>query len=138
MGFDRNFILDVYFKEVRSLLEYCTPVWNGGLTKKDSIKIERVQKSFLKILIQGQYSSYTETCEEFGIQKLFQRREKLCLRFGKRELAKSNPLFHKCSKKPQRNARKNVVMVPTSRTVRHSRSSVPYISQLINKYYANK
>ena len=63
------------------------------------MKIERVQKSFLKILIQGQYSSYTETCEQFRIQKLFERREKLCLRFGKKELAKSNSLFQKCFKK---------------------------------------
>ena len=53
MGFDDNFIIDVYCKEVRSILEYCAPVWSGGLTMRDSNKIENIQKSFLKILIQA-------------------------------------------------------------------------------------
>ena len=117
----------------RSILEYCAPVWSGGLTMRDSNKIENIQKSFLKILIQGQYDSYTETCEKFKIEKLYERRKKLCFRFGMKELAKTESLFQKCSKKSQRIFNKNVVTVPKSRTVRRSKSSIPYISRMINE-----
>ena len=40
LGLSKDFILDVYTKEIRSLLEYGVPVWNGALTLADSLKIE--------------------------------------------------------------------------------------------------
>ena len=43
-GFSDNFIIDVYIKEIRSILEYNGPLWNGGLTKKDIDKIEKIRK----------------------------------------------------------------------------------------------
>ena len=33
-------ILDVYVKEIRSVLELAVPAWHSGLTKKQSIDIE--------------------------------------------------------------------------------------------------
>ena len=38
---------DVYYKQVRSVLEFGVPVWNCSLTKDDCSEIERVQKAFL-------------------------------------------------------------------------------------------
>merc|ERR1711954_351445 len=38
MGFSHQFILDVYIKEMRSILEYNVPLWNGNLTQKDKSK----------------------------------------------------------------------------------------------------
>ena len=35
-------ILDVYTKEIRSLLELAVPAWNSGLTQKQVADIERV------------------------------------------------------------------------------------------------
>ena len=37
-------LVDVYKKEVRSLLEYAVPVWHSSITQKQSNQIERVQK----------------------------------------------------------------------------------------------
>ena len=48
MGFDKNFILDVYTKEVRSLLEYCVPVWNGALTTKEGLQFEKKASKFFE------------------------------------------------------------------------------------------
>ena len=41
---DPNTICDVYVKEIRSLLELAMPAWHSGLTCKQSVEIERVQK----------------------------------------------------------------------------------------------
>jgi hypothetical protein len=37
-------ILDVYLKEIRSVLELAVPAWHSGLTVRQSSDIERVQK----------------------------------------------------------------------------------------------
>ena len=37
-------ILDVYLKEIRSLLELAVPAWHSGLTLKQSVDNERVQR----------------------------------------------------------------------------------------------
>ena len=50
---------DVYCKQVRSILEFGTPVWNPGLTKEQVADIERVQKSFLYIILEKDYQNYT-------------------------------------------------------------------------------
>ena len=64
IGFSDSFIIDVYTKEIRSILEYAVPIWHGALTVKDSDKIERVQKIVLKFLLRHNYSSYTEACKK--------------------------------------------------------------------------
>ena len=139
LGFSDSFIVDVYTKEIRSILEYGVPIWHGALTVKDSEKIERVQKIVLKFLLRQNYSSYTEACKIFGISKLAQRRDKLCLNFALKEYKKSPSIFMKvpsCDRRPLRKvAKKNVVFVPKSRTQRHQRSSFIYLSNLLNEYH---
>ena len=46
-------IVDIYEKQVRSVLEFGVPVWNSGITKEESLEIERVQNSFLHIVLQN-------------------------------------------------------------------------------------
>ena len=49
-GLTKNQWLDVYKKEVRSLLELAIPVWSSNLTVEHIDKIERVQKSALSAI----------------------------------------------------------------------------------------
>ena len=51
-------LTDVYVKQVRSILEFGTPVWNSNLTQEDVSDIERVQKSFLHIALGNLYTGY--------------------------------------------------------------------------------
>ena len=90
LGVNQKFIIDVYNKEIRSILEYNVPVWNGNLTMKESEKIEKIKKQFFRILLGGQYASYTETCFKLGLEKLHKMRIKLCLKFSRKELRKGN------------------------------------------------
>ena len=71
-------LLDVYFKQIRSILEYAVPVWHPGLTGEDRLEIERVQKSALCIILGQNYKSYRAALKTLAIETLFQRRQKLC------------------------------------------------------------
>ena len=44
LNLDALLILDVYVKEIRSVLELAVPAWHSGLTLKQSADIERVQR----------------------------------------------------------------------------------------------
>ena len=48
-------------KHVRSILEFWVPVWNSGLTLDEVKDIERVQKSFLHIVLGLNYINYDKT-----------------------------------------------------------------------------
>ena len=89
LGFNDEFIIDVYKKEVRVMLEYGVPIWNGALSKKDSDRIEKVQKIVLKFLLRHKYTSYTQACEKFKLDKLSDRRHTLCLKFALKKLKKT-------------------------------------------------
>ena len=133
MGLSQKFILDVYVKEIRSILEYNAPLWNGGITSSESQKIEKIQKIVLRILLKGEYTSYTEACNFFKIEKLHTRRQKLCLNFAKKEFKKpSCGIFKKFQSKSKRLSHKKLVLEPKARTDRYYRSAVPYLSRLLN------
>ena len=84
-------LLDIYCKQIRSLLEYAAPVWNSSLTGEDVINLERVQKTVLHIILGDRYSSYTSALKATGLVKLSVRRRKLSLTFAKK--AQKNPKF---------------------------------------------
>jgi hypothetical protein len=44
LGASTNELLDVYQKQVRSVLVMAVPVWQPALTKQESRQIERVQR----------------------------------------------------------------------------------------------
>ena len=103
LGFSDKFILEVYMKEIRSILEYCVPLWNGSITKKESEKIEKIQKSVLKLLLKNEYTSYSQACKQYNLEKLYMRRQKLCVKFSKKEIKKpENGIFQKFQPKSKR------------------------------------
>ena len=77
-------LLDVYMKQVRSVLELAVPAWHPGLTQSDSIDIERVQKAALHIILGNKYSSYSSALKTTQLDSLAARREALCLKFSKK------------------------------------------------------
>ena len=80
-------LLDIYVKEIRSVLELAVPAWHCSLTKKQSADIERVQKVAISIILRGiteesQYS-YDMALVILGLEPLYIRRDKLCMNFVK-------------------------------------------------------
>ena len=72
-------LIDIYTKQVRSLLEFAVPVWNAGLTKQQIVNIERVQKVFLHIALDNSYKEYSHALKICGLESLSVRRTNLCL-----------------------------------------------------------
>ena len=50
MGAETNILLLIYYRHIRSILEFAVPVWNGGITKKQEQKIETVQRVALCVI----------------------------------------------------------------------------------------
>ena len=87
-GFEYEIILEVYMKEIRSVLEYGSVVYHHGLTQDQSKSIESVQRICLGLLskyIQVKFS-YSEACIFFFVEPLFLRRLDHCRTFIKRTL----------------------------------------------------
>ena len=91
LGASMDDLLDIYCKQIRSLLEYAAPVWNSALTGEDVTALERVQKIILHIILGDEYLSYSSALKTTGLTKLSVRRRKLSLNFAKK--AQKNPKF---------------------------------------------
>ena len=129
---DEYKLLDVYEKEVRSVLEYAVPVWHSGLTHHQSNQIERVQKQALRIILDQNYINYEVACTIFSIEPLYLRRIQLCINFAKTDLKRKQSLFLKAPNNSLTRRVPKLVKELKCRTKRYQNSSMPYLSKLIN------
>ena len=133
-GANSEDLLDIYIKQIRCLLEYGVAVWNSNLTVSESNDIERVQKSFLHIVLGDTYKDYENALKICKLETLKERRQKLCLNFAKK--AAKHPSHSKWFK-PQENkqntrSKKNAYCTPIARLERFRRSPIPYLTRLLN------
>ena len=126
-------LLDVYTKEIRSILEHAVPVWHSGLTKKQSARIEKVQKTALKIILESSYTNYETACTLLNIEPLEYRRTELCINFAKRDLKREGTLFSKILNNSKTRGVAKLVREYRCRTNRYYKSSMPYLSRLSNR-----
>ena len=76
-------MINIYILYIRSILESSAVVWHSSITKSEEIKIERVQKTALKIILASEYENYTTALEISGLKTLIERRKILCKKFAK-------------------------------------------------------
>ena len=128
-------LVDIYIKQVRSILEFGVPVWNSGLTKEESSDIERVQKAFFHIALGDGYRNYTVALKQGNLDTLENRRTKLCSTFATRSskhpkhkewFVPNQPLG------PGTRSQKPDYKVPLSRLSRFKKSPIPYLTNLLN------
>ena len=81
LGASGEQLIDVYIKQVRSVLELAVPVWHSSLTLANKLDIERVQRAALQIILGSDYDSYTSACDQANLLTLDERRNKLCKKF---------------------------------------------------------
>ena len=67
-----------------NVLEFGVPVWNSGLTVEETSDIERVQKSFLHIVLGHMYLDYESALIRTDLETLQSRRKALCLKFARK------------------------------------------------------
>ena len=85
-GFPYTFILEVFLKEIRPILEYGAVLFHFALTVELSDMIEEIQKIFLRLLSNyiGVKFSYMEACIFYFTEPLILRRQTLCENFVKK------------------------------------------------------
>ena len=111
-------------------------LWHSSLTKKCSDKLERVQKSALKIILGSNYVNYSNALNVLKLQSLEERRKSLCLKFAKKcqKVEKLGSMFPKkrnlhCM--PKRYSQQFIVK--DAWTERHRRSAIPFMQKLLNE-----
>ena len=130
-------LVTVYTTYIRPLLEYCAPVFHANLTAAQANQIEKVQKRALK-LIGGYDGSYQQLLNDLKLDSLADRRTQLCLRFAKILLSSAE---HRDILPPERgeiSARRTRyahLLQPYRCGARLRRSSVPYMTSLLNQYF---
>lgn len=123
----------IYTGFLRPLVEYASPVWNGGLTKEQVDRLERVQKRTLKIILGPNYQSYETALNLMNLSSLAERRKELCLSFAEKLISneKVSYLIPPC--KNIRSLRKsNTREQLKCKTKRFRNSPVPYLIDLLN------
>ena len=96
--------VDVYNKQIRSVIEYASVGWNAGLTIDNKNQIERVQKSTFSVKLGHKYNSFEEACSELKMQRLVVRRKGLALKFAQN--ASVHPMHQTRFVKKQRKQQK--------------------------------
>ena len=131
LGANQSILLDVYYKQIRSILEYAAPLWGPGLTLSDIVVIERIQKTAFAIIFG--FQSYKHTLKKQKIKSLADRRKDLCIKFAQK--SSSHPNFSKWFQKKHSkvNTRsKNKLLEVPCRTKAWFNSPIPTMTRLIN------
>ena len=132
MGADQKTLLDLYIKQIRSILEYAALVWQPGLYKMNVEELERVQKSAFAIIYGRQ--PYESVLKRNNINTLDQRREDLCHKFAIKSSRhpQYSKWFNPKSKNINTRCKKPFYDVPF-KTNRWKNSPIPYMTNLLNQ-----
>ena len=134
LGANNEDLLDIFTKQVRSILEYAVPVWHPSLTGEQRLELERIQKSAFHIILGENYKSYTSALKVLRMDTLHSRRVKLCKKFA-RKSAQSDKFskWFKVNNKPAFTRNKPTKYCPVfSRTVRYDKSPISYLTTILN------
>ena len=132
LNLEPSFLLDVYVKEVRSILELAVPAWHGSLTDKLSRELERVQKVAVRIII-GKHVSYTAALKRLNLDSLYDRREKLCRKFAEKTLKSRHSDIFVRNNTLHETRFKQKFKHPFCNTGRYFNSPVNFLTRLLNE-----
>ena len=140
LGANESELVDVYEKQVRSLLELAVPVWQPSLTLQESIQIERVQKTAFNIILGNQYEGYEIALNKLGQVRLSSRRQKLCQKFAKKCRKNSKYSNWFCPEifgpsKTRLGMKRKATQLKTvpARTKRFENSPLPFMTRILNQ-----
>ena len=98
------------------------------------LKNRACPKSAFQVILGPKYTSYNNVCKYLNVQTLYERRQHLCLKFGKkafknRKFTKWFEINHKVIKTRQ----EQPALLPViARTQRFENSSISYLTKLLN------
>ena len=132
-GATKEELVHMWIVMCRSKLEQACVVWHSSLTKENSEDLERIQKSFAKLVLQEKYITYEEA---LNLNSLAERRRQLSLKFAAsgQEHGTLSDLIFKNRKHHEMNMRKSeIYKVNFANTERYRKSSIVYLQSELNK-----
>ena len=75
MGASVEDLLDVYILQIRCVLEYAAPVWQGSISQNEKEDIERVQKTACRIILSSWATSYDQALCKLNLETLEDKEE---------------------------------------------------------------
>ena len=140
LGAQEDDMVDLYTKQIRSVLELAVPAWHGAITQAERIAIERIQKSACHIILGDKYLSYKLALSTLGLETLQSRRDKLCLNFARKsEKHTKFQNWFKPSKVSQDTRQEKFKYCDVkAQHNRFSKSPLSYLTHLLNEYHSRK
>ena len=142
LGANEEEMMDVYVRQVRSVLELAVPVWQPALTQAEVKQIERVQKCAFFIILGENYTHYEDAIDVLECESLDNRRIRLCENFVKKctKSVRYQTWFTENTELPPtiptRESENKILPkfkpVPT-RTDRYQDSPLPYLTGILNR-----
>ena len=132
MGADQDILLDLYNKQIRSILEYACPVWTPDMTKSNIIQMERVQKYAFAIIFGHQ--EYQKTLEKNGLKSLEERRLEAVTKFASKSSKHQvfSKWFNPLNLKIKTRSKTKFSEIPF-RTNQWRDSPIPMMKKILNK-----
>ena len=133
-------LLDIFKLYIRSIAEYCSVVFHSTLTIDQSDKLERIQKTCLRVILGEMYIDYKSALEMSGLQTLSARRQARCLDFAQKCLKHPrNSRLFPLNNLPNLEVRKmEKFKVNFAKTSAYMKTTIPYCQRLLNLHYSTK
>ena len=128
-------LVTIYVLYIRSMLELNCQVWHHSLTEEDTLLLERVQKTALRIIFGEKYESYHNALALSNLKTLKERRNDLCLKFAKKctRHPRASAMFP-LNPESSYNLRKHEkFFVQPAKTDRLMNSAIPQLQRALNK-----
>ena len=130
----RKSLLLIYYRHIRSIVEYAAPAWHKAITHRQADRLERVQRVALKLIF-GHHKSYRTILAENKLQTLKRRRTALTLKFAKKAL--KHQKFRQWFKALEAEGKMAQYAKPRARCKRLMKSPIPYMTELLNQFNSN-
>ena len=118
-----------------SILEQSCAVWGGMITAENRKDLEQTQKSFTKLVLQENYTTYKSALVSLDLESLEKRRQKLPLRFAKTSIADGHfkgLILKKNHKKGPNTRHQEHYQVTRAYTERFRNSPIVNMQRLLN------
>ena len=120
----------IYKLFIRSVPEYCSVVFHTSLTNKQTKKMELIQSTCLKIILDSEYTCYETALQLCNLDSLSERRQARMEKFAVKCVKdKFNKHIFPANNNPHN---KDSFHVNFARTNRYLNSTVPQCQRLLN------
>ena len=137
VGVNTDDLIEIYILFIRSIVEYCSVVYHSSLTVEQTNKLEKIQKTCLKVILGDLYIDYPAALEMCGLETLESRRQERCLNFALKAVKhpKNRRLFPPNLVNTDHTVRRREKFaVNFARTDAYQRSAIPFCQKLLNQH----